>query len=190
MIHGTLPYMSFLNQPIMYFATRFISLFQQCISFFSLSIHKSQWIDCSEDLSPQPISTSSNRNFLYYPTRVSGVPHLVNLFVFKKPKMPSSLRMLLCCKRISTQKLKRKTYNQVIICLMKTAPAIFRQSHNQRCKLNTKDLFYSNLPYTKHRCLECKDKNIFISINTMSFCNKPAFHKQSLLTWISHIWEI
>lgn len=146
MIHGTLPYMSFLNQPIMYFATRFISLFQQCISFFSLSIHKSQWIDCSEDLSPQPISTSSNRNFLYYPTRVSGVPHLVNLFVFKKPKMPSSLRMLLCCKRISTQKLNRKTYNQVIICLMKTAPAIFRQSHNQRCKLNTKDLFYSNLP--------------------------------------------
>lgn len=92
---------SFLNQPIMYFATRFISLFQQYILFFSLSVHKSPWIDCSEDLSPQPISTASNRNFLYYPTRVSGVLYLVNLFLLKKPNTASSLRMLLPCKQLS-----------------------------------------------------------------------------------------
>jgi len=63
--------------------------------------------------------------------------------------MPSSLRVLLCCKHFSRQKLSKKTYKLVIIGLTKTAPVIFRWSHNQTCNLNTKDFFYINLPYNE-----------------------------------------
>lgn len=102
MIHETLPYICLFWISPSCISQQGLFLFSSNIfSFFSLSVHKSPWIDCSEDLSPQPISTASNRNFLYYPTRVSGVLHLVNLFLLRKPRMPSHMRMLLPCKHLS-----------------------------------------------------------------------------------------
>lgn len=81
------------------------------------------------------------------------------------------------------------------MCLIKTTPFIYRWSHNQTCDLNTKDLFYINLPYTEapnvlDQNMKIKIKIIFSNVNTMSFCSKPLSHNQSLLTWISHTWEI